>query len=53
MPVSRPDPDVTSSNGDLTYNMKIRQFAYSEKPGSGESEIVISPNHNLAGIGAR
>ena len=48
MPVSRPDPDVTSGRGELTYNMNI-------VPGKvgGESEIVISPNHNTAGIGAR
>ena len=48
MSVSRPDLEVTSSHGDLTYNMKIN-------PGKvgGESEIVITPNHNVAGFGAR
>ena len=48
MPVSRPEPDVTSSHGDLTYKMKI-------VPGKvgGESVINITPNHNVAGIGAR
>ena len=48
MPVSRPDPDVTSSHGDLTYTMNI-------VPGEvgGESVIEITPNHNVAGIGAR
>ena len=48
MSVSRPDPDVTSSHGDLTYNMNI-------VPGKvgGESVINITPNHNVAGIGAR
>ena len=48
MSVSRSDPDVTSSHGDLTYNMNI-------VPGKvgGESVIKITPNHNVAGIGAR
>ena len=48
MSVSRPDLEVTSNHGDLTYNMKIN-------PGKvgGESEIVITPNHNVAGFGAR